>query len=144
MDYQRTNPDCDCDQASVTRDPNVDPQMRSASDRYFTSYRAEGYKCVRPTERDILAVPWGPRIDVLFDPKSAPGSVGGRVRVMARTGSTEIEIASAPIISDAQPIALTASGGCDEYVVKAVLGSDPGASARRVDSYVYARIYTGR
>jgi hypothetical protein len=49
--------------------------MRSVSDRFL---RSEAYRCVRLKEADILAVPWGPRVDVMFDPKSAPGIVGGK------------------------------------------------------------------
>jgi hypothetical protein len=73
-------------------------------------------------------------IDVVFDPKGALGIVGGTVRIMARTPGTEAEIASATITSPDQPLSLSGACGCDEYVVKASLGSDPGAAARATES----------
>jgi len=99
---------------------------------------------VRLREVDVLAVPWGPRIDVMFDPKGAPGIVGGKIRVMARTAGTEIEIGNAVILSPDQPVTISVASGCDEYVVKAQLGSDPGLTARPVESYFFARVYDGR
>ena len=124
-----------------TATPPVDPQLKAASDRLFTSYRADTYRCVRPLEKEMLAMPWGPRMDVVFDPKGAPGILGGRLRVMARTAGAEVEIANVPITSDTLPITLSVANGCDEYVVKATLGSDPGNLTRRVESYVFARVY---
>ena len=144
MNLDRTSDiDCGCDTARATG-PVLDPRLATQSDRFFSSFRAEAYKCVRPTEKDVLALPWGPRLDVMFDPKGAPGIVGGRVRVMARSAGTEVEIANVLLASAEQPVALTAMGGCDEYVIRASLGSDPGANTKRIESYIYARVYNGR
>ena len=126
------------------RKPLVDPALRSASDRFFVSVRAETYRCVRDRETDMLALPWGPRLDVTFDPKGAPGIVGGRVRVMARTAGTEIEVANIAILNPNQPIGLTLAMGCDEYVIKAQLGSNPGPASPTVESSFYARVYDAR
>jgi len=79
-----------CD--SSKRGPSIDPALRSVSDQFFVNVRSEAYRCVRIKETDILAVPWGPRVDVMFDPKGALGIVGGKIRVMARTAGTEVEI----------------------------------------------------
>ncbi len=123
--------------------PPIDPKVAQLSDRLFTSFRADVYRHVRLREKDVLAMPWGPLIDVLFDPKGALGIVGGTVRIMARSAGTEVEVASATVTSPDQPLALSASCGCDEYVVKASLGSDPGGGARRTESYFFARVYSG-
>jgi hypothetical protein len=132
-------PDSDSDRAAAAP---LDPALAGMSDRFFTSLREETYRAVRPTERDMLAIPWGPRLDVIFDPKGAPGMLGGRVRIMARTSGTEVEIANVPILSADQPITVTASQACDQYVIKASLGSDPGLQARRVESYFFARVFS--
>jgi hypothetical protein len=138
--------DCGCtgNATGTGTNPPVDPTMKGISDRFFTSVRADAYKCIRPQERDVLVVPWGPRIDVVFDPKGAAGIVGGRVRVMARTSGAEVEIANLPLLASDQPVSTSVAMGCDEYVIKAQLGSDPGMNARRTDSYVFARVYHGR
>ncbi len=133
--------DDDCDDRR--RAPPVDPRIAQQSDRLFTSFRSDTYKHVRAREKDILAVPWGPRVDVIFDAKGALGVVGGTVRLMARTAGTEVEIASATITSPDQVLALSGECGCDEYVVKASLGTDPGPNARRTESYFFARVYAG-
>ena len=134
----RTNDDDDC----MTRQgPALDPKLSQQSDRVFSSFRADAYRHVRLREKDILAMPWGPVIDVVFDPKGAMGIVGGLVRIMARTAGTEVEVAAATITSADQPLSLHAACGCDEYVVKASLGADPGPNARRTESYFFARVY---
>ena len=132
----------DCEGAPRSTPP-VDPSIAAQSQRFFTSVRADTYRCVHVREKDLLALPWGPMIDVLFDPKGAPGIVGGTVRLMARTAGTEIQIASATITDPNAPISLSGECGCDEYVVKASLGSDPGPMVRRIESYVFARVYSG-
>ena len=128
----------------VRQPPPLDPAMRDVSDRYFVNIRSECYRSVRVREADMLALPWGPRIDVMFDPRSAPGIVGGRVRVMARTAGTEVEAASVVISNPDQPFAISVAAGCDEYVVRAQLGFDPGPNARQVESYFFARVYSTR
>jgi hypothetical protein len=132
------------DDCTQLRNPPVDPNLRRASDELFVSVRSETYRCVRVKETDMLAVPWGPRVDVMFDPKGAPGIVGGTIRVMARTSGTEVEIGNVPITSATTPIAISVATACDEYVVKALLGSSPGPNAQRVESYFFARVYDGR
>lgn len=124
--------------------PPVDPAFRDISDRYFVSIRSETYRSVRVREADVLALPWGPRLDVTFDPKGAPGILGGRVRVVARTGGTEVELANAVVANPDQPITFSVSTACDEYVVRAQLGFDPGPSARQVESYFFARVHGNR
>ncbi len=119
----------------------VDPTLRGISDRFFVNIRSETYRCVRVREVDMLAVPWGPRLDIMFDPKGAPGIVGGKVRIMARTAGAEVEISNTIILSPDQPITVSVATGCDEYVVKAQLGTDPGPNARTVESYFFARVY---
>jgi hypothetical protein len=132
------------DDSTRRRSPPVDPKLRKASDEFFVSFRSETYRCVRLRETDMLAVPWGPRVDVIFDPKGAPGIIGGTLRVMARTSGTEVELANVPVTSATTPIAISVAAGCDEYVVKAVLGTSPGPNAQRVESYFFARVYAGR
>jgi hypothetical protein len=130
---------CDTD----TRTPPVDPSMRSISDRFWTSLRSEAFRCIRATiEREVLAVAWGPRIDVTFDPKKAPNLLGGTLRLMGRTTGTEVELASAPIIAVDKPITLSAATGCDEYVVKVAAGTNAATNDPMVDSYFYARVYS--
>ena len=131
-----------CD--SSKRGPSVDPTLRGVSDQLFVNVRSETYRCMRIKEADILAVPWGPRVDIMFDPKGALGVVGGTVRVMARTAGTEVEIGKLSIADANTPLALSVASGCDEYVVKAVLGTDPGPTAKQVESYFFARVYNGR
>ncbi len=130
-----------CD--TETRGPTVDPTMRSLSDRFWTSIRSEAFRCIRETrERDVLAVAWGPRIDVTFDPKKAPNLLGGTLRLMGRTTGTEVELASAPIIATDKPITLAASTACDEYVVKVAAGTNASTNDPMVESYFYARVYS--
>jgi hypothetical protein len=130
-----------CD--AETRTPPVDPTMRSISDRFWTSIRSEAFRCIRETrEREVLAVAWGPRIDVTFDPKKAPNLLGGTLRLMGRTTGTEVELASAPITATDKPITLAASTACDEYVVKVAAGTNAGTSDPMVESYFYARVYS--
>jgi hypothetical protein len=142
MDYDSAPDSYDCE--SSKHGPAIDPALRSISDRYFVNIRSETYRSVRLKEADVLAVPWGPRIDVMFDPKGAPGIIGGKVRVMARTAGTEVEIGNLSITSADQPLAISIASGCDEYVVKAQLGTDPGPGAHSVESYFFARVYDGR
>jgi hypothetical protein len=66
------------------------------------------------------------------------------VRIMARTAGTEVEIGSLTISAPDQPLAISVATGCDEYVVKASLGTDPGSGAKQVESYFFARVYDGR
>lgn len=139
MDPVPSSKDC-----GATYQPKVDPALRDMSDRLFINVRSETYRCVRMKETDMLAVPWGPRVDVMFDPKGAPGVVGGRLRIMARTAGTEVEIGNVPITAADQPIAISVATACDEYVVKASLGADPGPTARQIESYFFARVYDGR
>lgn len=123
--------------------PQVDDSI-NLTDRYFVSLRKEAYKTVRTQEADHLVLPWGPRIDVVFDPKGAPGVLNGRVRLVGRTrGAREFEIAVATITNADQPVTLSGSFACDEYVVKASAGSDPG-NVRVPESYSFARVYDGR
>ena len=139
MEMDPTPMACDTD----TRTPLVDPTMRGISDRYWTSIRSEAFRCIRATaEREILATPWGPRIDVTFDPKKAPNLLGGTLRLMGRTTGTEVELASAPITAVDKPITLSASTGCDEYVVKVAAGTNAGTNDPMVDSYFYSRVYS--
>ena len=138
------NPSSDdfCDRPSLPAP--VDPRIAALSDKYFTSFRSDTYKQLRFREAEVLAVPWGPRIDVIMDPRSAPGAVGGRVRLFARTSGTEIEIGSAFLSAVDQAVTLSGGIGCDEYVIKASLGSDPGPNAKAVESYFFARVYAAR
>jgi hypothetical protein len=132
-----------CDDDDVPRGQPIDPSIVAQSQRCFTSIRLDTYRCVRPTERDLLTIPWGPKVDVLVDPRGAAGVLGGTVRLVARTAGTEIELASATIIDPEAPVLLSGGCGCDEYVVKARLGTDPGALVKRIESYVFARVYSG-
>lgn len=128
-----------------TTTPNVDPELTALSDRFFVSLRRDAFRPVRTQESELLAMPWGPRIDVIFHPKSAPGLVNGRVRLFARTtGGGDVEVAAETIRSADAPVRLSASMGCDEYVVKASAGTDPGPGARIPESYVFARVYDAR
>lgn len=139
MEMDPTPMACDTDM----RTPPVDPSMRSISDRFWTSLRSEATRCIRATtDREVLAVAWGPRIDVTFDPKKAPNLLGGTLRLMARTTGTEVEIASAPITATDKPITLSASLGCDEYVVKVAAGTNASTNDPMVESYFFARVYS--
>ncbi len=123
--------------------PNVDDSI-GLTDRYFVSLRKEAYKTVRTQEADHLVLPWGPRIDAVFDPRGAPGVLNGRVRLLGRTrGSKAFELATATITNVDQPVTLSASFACDEYVVTASAGTDPG-NTRIPESYFFARVYDGR
>jgi hypothetical protein len=124
--------------------PPIDAQHRELSGRAFVSYSSDAFRCVAQKEADVLTMPWGPRIDVVFHPKNAPGAVGGRVRVLGRVKGAEVELANAPINAADTPITLSAAFGCEAYAVRASLGSDPGPSAPRVETYVFARVYDGR
>lgn len=127
-----------------TPPPNVEDAIQT-SERYFVSLRKEAYRAVKTQEAEHLTLPWGPRIDVVFDPKGAPGLLNGRVRLMGRTrGAREFELASMTITNADAPITLSASFACDEYVVKASAGSDPGLSVRIPESYFFARVYDAR
>lgn len=144
MTMATPNPNQQCGMNHDPAAPTVDPELMSLSDRFFVSLRKEAYRTLKTQEAEHLAMPWGPRIDVVFHPKGAPGVVSGRLRIMARTkGAGDIEIASANITSSDTPISLSASFGCDEYVVKASSGIDPGPGARLPESYFYARVYAG-
>lgn len=139
MEMDPTPMACDTDM----RTPPVDPSMRSISDRFWTSIRSEASRCIRETrEREVLAVAWGPRIDVTFDPKKAPNLLGGTVRIMGRTPGTEVELASAPVTAVDKPIVLSASTACDEYVVKVAAGTNTGVNDPMVESYTFARVYS--
>lgn len=141
LNNSSTNDDsCPCPEST----PQVDPRLAALSDKYFTSFRKDDYKQLRLREAEILAVPWGPRIDVTMDPRSVPGALGGRVRLMARTAGAEVEIASVMFTAADQAVVLSGGVGCDEYVVKASLGSDPGPNAPAKESYVFARVYAAR
>ncbi len=130
-----------CDNNS--RGPNVDPSMRGISDRFWTSVRSEAFRAIREKmEREVLALPWGPRIDVTFDPRKAPNLLGGTVRLMGRTPGSEVELARAPITAVDQPITLRGATGCDEYVVKVSAGTNAATSDPMVDSYFFARVYS--
>ncbi len=128
-----------------TTAPSVDPELTALSDRFFVSLRRDAFRVVRTQESELMAMPWGPRIDVIFHPKSAPGLVNGRVRLFARTtGGGDVEVAAATIASADAPVMLSASMACDEYVVKASAGTDAGPGARIPESYVFARVYDSR
>lgn len=122
---------------------NVENSIQT-TERYFVSLRKEADKTLRLAEAEILLLPWGPRIDVVFDPRGSQGALNGRVRLMGRTrGAREFEIAAVTISNPEQPVTLTGGFACDEYVVKASAGSDPG-NVRVPESYVFARVYDGR
>jgi hypothetical protein len=110
----------------------------------YRRVRRTTYKTVGTKETTVLTLRWGPTVDVLFDPKNAPGSAGGTVRIYARTPGGQIEIARATIANPPVPLLLTASAGCDHYVVTATLGSAPPAGSRSVDCYAYACSYAGK
>ncbi len=139
MELDPTPMPCD----NTNRGPQVDPSMRSISDRFWTSVRSEAFRAIRETmEREILALPWGPRIDVTFDPRKAPNLLGGTVRLMGRTPGSEVELARAPITAVDMPILLTAATGCDEYVVKVSAGTNAANTDPMVESYFFARVYS--
>jgi hypothetical protein len=132
-------PPAPCKQEPPTFDAD---RLRQLSDKAFVSYSADAFKQVTTKEADILVMPWGPRLDVIFDPKGAPGFAGGSVRIYGRTKNGDMELASTVIQSAGAPVRLTAEYGCDAYAIRAVLGSEPPATgAPRVESYVYARVY---
>ncbi len=112
----------------------------------FPRIRREAYRPVVRQDREttLIVVPWGPRLDVLFHPNSAPGIAGGVLRIYARTPGGQFEIARAPIATLAAPMLLVASAACDHYVVTAVLGTAPGSGAKSVETYVFASAYADR
>jgi hypothetical protein len=123
---------------------DIDAGARAISDRYFVNVRSETYRCLRMRGAMVFSTPWGPRMDLIFDPKGASHVVGGTIRVLARTAGTEVEVASVTITSVDQPVALTVAVGCDEYVVQASSGSDPPGGTKPLDCYFFARVYDGR
>jgi hypothetical protein len=124
--------------------PPVAQRDKDLSDKAFVSYSSDAYRCVTTKEADILTMPWGPRMDIVFHPKSAPHALGGRLRVLGRVKGAEIELASLPIQSADAPMTASVAFGCDAYAIRASLASEPPPNSPRVESYVYARVYDGR
>jgi hypothetical protein len=121
----------------------LDPRAAALSEQVFPTVKNETMKRLTTTEEDVLVLPWGPRIDVMIEPRRHPGIVGGRARLMARTRFSEIEIASATFTSMDAPITLSGGHGCDEYVIRAAAFTDPGINQEVPESFFYARIYEG-
>ena len=120
----------------------VDPAKKTLSDRFWSSLRGESNRCIRTTQdTDVLVMPWGPRIDVSFDAKRAPNLQNGRVRIMARTAGAEVEIASTFITTIEKAMFLSASQGCDEYIVRVNAAANATSDQANIQSYFFARVY---
>jgi hypothetical protein len=92
-------------------------------------------------ETTLLRIPWGPRLSVLFDPRSATGIAGGRLVVYAVVESSQIPLSTTPI--GAAAFRVLEEAACDSFLVTAVLGSPLPAGATQSESYVYAGTYAG-
>lgn len=144
MDFQSSvdrDSDHDLSCPAPSNTPAVDPNAKNASDRLFVSLRNDSFKEVRTRARTVLTMPWGPRIDVIFDPKGAAHMLGGKVTLAARTAGTEIEITSAFVTNVEKPLSLSGALACDEYVVYASAATEPSPQLRRIECYAFARVY---
>lgn len=106
--------------------------------------RREVFRAVDERETTMLAIPWGPRVDVFFNPLEQVGMAGGTVHLYARTPGGQIEIASAAIPTPAAPVKLSGAFACDHYVVTAQLGTAAPAGPSETESYVFACSYADR
>jgi hypothetical protein len=94
-------------------------------------------------ETDLLRIPWGPRLSVIFDPRSAVGIVGGQLRIYAILESTTVLLSTTPIADATTPIRVLEEAACDTYFVTALLGSALPAGVSQLESFVYAGTYAG-
>jgi hypothetical protein len=101
------------------------------------------FKAITSTtqETTLLRIPWGPRLSVLFDPRSAVGIAGGSLIVYAVVESSQIPISTTGIV--ATPFLVLAEAACDSYLVTALLGTPLPPGTTQVESYVYAGSYAG-
>lgn len=102
-------------------------------------HRVDRLYPARADESVMATVPWAPQIDVLFDPRSTPGMLAGKVRIYASVAMTRVLVAEQIVTDPRKPFVLTAATGCDHYEVTVSLGPNPNPSAQEV--YVCATAY---
>lgn len=136
----------------VDLEPGEDSEGASSSSSSSTAApvyddspkRAESFPTVLSTgsETPILNIPWGPNVDVIFDPRGNAAYVGGKVVLYGQDRGTRAKISSVTITDASQAVALSGGFGCESYVVTAQLGSaqpTPTLEARCV-----GKSYSGR
>lgn len=125
-------PDDDDDEEERKPNPYVDERVHRFIDQ----------RCVVmqfAQEQQIASLPWGPTVDVIFDPMQALTSAL-TLRLYAEVDARRSLIASA-VVDSLSPKMLSAGVGCDRYVLTAQLAADP--VGVKVTSFVSAMSYEG-
>ena len=137
----------------VAEPPKPEPRPKDAvnaaageRDAVFPRTVRKVYKAVTSDTRatQMLRIPWGPRLSVLFDPRGATNIGGGTVSVYAVIEADEFLVSATtiPALGPMTPILVEA--GCDTFLVTATLGTPLAAGATQaVECFVYASTYAG-
>lgn len=104
------------------------------------------YKAVTSDTREtqMLRIPWGPRLSVLFDPRGATNIGGGTVNVYAIIEADQFLVRTVLIpVAGPMPVILV-EAGCDSFLVTTTLGTPLAAGTTQdVECFVYASTYAG-
>ena len=137
----------------VAEPPKPEPRPKDAvnaaageRDAVFPRTVRKVYKAVTSDTRatQLLRIPWGPRLSVLFDPRGATNIGGGTVTVYAIIEADQFVAQEVTIpVAGPMPVILV-EAGCDSFLVTATLGTPLAAGeTQAVECFVYASTYAG-
>ena len=124
----------------ITGDGSADVVVVDTSDRQTVD--ASPVVTTNASETSILNVPWGPNVDILFDPQNIASFAGGKVVLYAQCRGIRAKLSSVTITDITKPLWLTGGAGCENYVVTAQLGS--AAAVPQPACRVVGTSYSGR
>ena len=109
-------------------------------DKLTLPFRRAARPIVSTVESAIFVLPWGPAVDVMFDPQYAPTSTL-TVRLYALWEGSKVLVDSKTITAGTStPVVVSAAVGCDGFVLTAQLAS---AAASAIESLVVGFVYEG-
>ncbi len=114
-------------------------------DAVFPRTVRKAYKAVASDTREtpMLRIPWGPRLSVLFDPRSAINIGGGTVYVYAVIEADEFLVSETDIpLAGPMPV-INLEAACDTFLVTATLGTPLPPNTDQTECFVYASTYAG-
>lgn len=103
-------------------------------------YRDAKRRKPKETEDSILTLPWGPAVNVMFDPQGT-FATNLTVRLYGVWEGSKVRIASSTIEAGSNaPVLLSGGIGCDSYLVTAQLDAAP---ATLLETLVVGYVYEG-